>query len=149
MTKTKNAIICAVVLWSATSFAWQKRIESLKAQVEGAHGAFQAKLCAELADELVPVASQQFSEGNSELGQATVKDILKYATTARDVSISTRGKMKEIEILLRQTQRRLEGLKRTLSVDDRPPLDEVEKKLEQFRQDILNEMFAPPKKEKK
>jgi hypothetical protein len=31
-------------------------------------------------------------------------------------------------------------------VDDRPPLEQVEKKIEQFRQDVLNEMFAPPKK---
>ncbi len=28
------------------------------------------------------------------------------------------------------------------------PLNEVEKKLEQFRQDILDEMFAPPKKQR-
>ena len=59
------------------------------------------------------------------------------------------GKMKETEIILRETQRRVEAVKRTLAAEDRPPLDQVEKKIEQYRQDLLDEMFGSKKKEKK
>jgi hypothetical protein len=138
-------------LLALLSGAWteQKTLDQLKAQAEKAQGGQQARLYAGLAEQMVDVANQQFTQGDSVTGQATVQEVLQYAGKAHDIAISTRSNMKTVEIRLRQTQRHLESLKRTLSADDRPPLDAVEKKLEQFRQDILDAMFAPPKEEKK
>jgi len=62
---------------------------------------------------------QQFNKGNIQQAQATVQDILKYAAMARDAAITSHGKMKQTEIVLRETQRRLEALKRTFSVNGR------------------------------
>ena len=138
-----------VLLLATTLPAAQKNIDALKTEAGKAEGGHRARLYAELAEELVDVADQQFNSGDSEQAQATVQDILKYAEQARDLAIKARSKMKDTEIHLRETQRRLESVKRSLSVDDRPPLDAVEKKIEQFRQDLLNAMFSPPKKEKK
>jgi Tfp pilus assembly pilus retraction ATPase PilT len=121
----------------------------MKAEADSAQGSRQATLCAQLAEVLVSVAGQQFNNDDDQGGQATVQDILKYATRARDVALYYRDKMKETEITMRSIQRKLNSLKRTLSVDDRPPVEKVEKQLEKFRQDILDAMFAPPKKEKK
>ena len=137
---------CVLLTCALAIYAAQKNIDQMKAEADRAEGGHQAKLCAELAQLLVPIADQQFTEGNVAEAQKTVQEILNYATKARDASINSRSKMKETEITLRTAQRKLEALKRTLAADDRPPLDAVEKKLEQFRQDILNEMFAPPKK---
>jgi hypothetical protein len=130
------------------SAAGQKTLEQLKSAAENAKGGQQAKLYAELAAQLVNVADQQFNQGDSTAGQATVRDILQDATKAHDGAISTRDNRKEVEILLRQTQRSLENLKRTLAADDRPQLDEVENKLAQFRQDLLDSMFSPNHKKK-
>ena len=121
----------------------------MKAEADAAQGGLRAKLYAQLAEALVGVANQQFSKDDDQSGQATVQDILKYSAHAREVCLRTREKMKETEIIMRSTQRKLESLKHTLGVDDRPPVAKVEKQLEQFRQDILDAMFAPPKKEKK
>jgi hypothetical protein len=144
--KTRKTAVCfAVILVTLFASAQQKTIESLKGDAERATGGQQAKLCARVADALVGIAGQQFTDGNDQAAQATVQEILTYASRARDIAIKTHGKMKETEIVLRDTQRKLAGLKRTLGVDDRPPIEQVEKKIEQFRQDVLNEMFAPPK----
>ncbi|HXB19791.1 MAG TPA: hypothetical protein VNV88_00345 [Candidatus Solibacter sp.] len=132
--------------FAVAAVAAQRSIDQMKAEADKAEGGHQAKLCAEVARQLVPIADQQFTEGHNEQAQVTVQEVLKYGSKARDASISSHGKMKETEILLRETQRKLQEVRRTLSVDDRPPLEAVEKKLEQFRQDILNEMFAPPRK---
>ncbi len=118
----------------------------MKAEADRAEGGHQAKLCAEVAQQLVPIADQQFTEGNVGEAQKIVQEILSYANKARDAAVKSHSRMKETEISLRATQRKLEAVKRTISAEDRPPLDEVEKKLEQYRQDILNEMFAPPRK---
>jgi hypothetical protein len=146
----KLVATCVLLMWvfgiTPQAGAAQKNIDQMKAEADRAEGGHQAKLCAELAQQLVPIADQQFTEGNVVEAQKTVQEILNYATKARDASVKSHGKMKETEIILRTTQRKLEALKRTLAVDDRPPLDAVEKKLEQYRQDILDEMFAPPKK---
>jgi hypothetical protein len=143
-----------VFLLALLSSAWteQKTIDQRKAEAANAHGGNQAKLYAELAEKLVDVANQQFTDGYADKGQATVQEILQYAGKARDVAIHTRKNMKETEIRLRQAQRHLESVKRTLAADDRPPVDAVEKKLEQFRQDLEDAMFAPkpePKQETK
>ena len=138
-------LLAFIVMASA---AGQKTLEQLKSAAENAKGGQQAKLYAELAEQLVNVADQQFNQGDSAAGQATVREILQDATKAHDGAIATRDNRKEVEILLRQTQRSLENLKRTLAADDRPPLDEVENKLAQFRQDLLDSMFAPNHKKK-
>ncbi len=122
--------------------------DQLKAEADRA-GSNQAKASAEVAEQLVAVADKQFSEGRSVTGHQTVEEILKYATQARDLAIKNRKKMKETEIHLRRCRHALENMRRTLAAEDRPAVEAVEKKLEQFGEDILEAMFAPPKKEHK
>jgi polyhydroxyalkanoate synthesis regulator phasin len=144
----RHFLIPAFLIIALCARAADKSIEAMKAEADKASGGHQAKLCSELAEHLVKVADQQFNQGNDDQGRATVQDILKYASKARDAAIQSHDSMKQTEIHLREAQRRLEWLKRTLSVDDRPPLDAVEKKIEQFRQDLLDAMFPPKKKDK-
>jgi hypothetical protein len=127
----------------------QNELDKLKADAEKAQGGQQGKLYAQLAEKLVAVADQQFSSANSVQGLATVQEILQYATKAHDIALNARDDRKQVEILLRQTQRHLEDVKRTLAAEDRPALDDVEKKLAQFRQELLDSMFAPKKKDNK
>ena len=139
-----------VLLMLAMSvLAMQRNIEQMKAAADRASGGSQAKQYAELARYLVDVADEQFTQGNVEQAQATIQEVLNYCLKARDASVHSHGKMKETEIILRETQRRVEAVKRTLAAEDRPPLDQVEKKIEQYRQDLLDEMFGSKKKEKK
>jgi polyhydroxyalkanoate synthesis regulator phasin len=137
-----------LLLLALTALASEKSVEDLKQEADRAQGGHQAKLASELAEHLVAIADQQFTQGSEQEAQATVQDILKYAQMARDAAVKSHGNLKQTEIRLRETMRRLEALKRTLAVEDRPPLDAVEKKIEQFRQDLLDAMFPPRKKDK-
>lgn len=125
----------------------EKSLDQLKAEAEKASGGHQAQLYGQIAERLVDVADQQFTQGESVQGQETVKQVLDYATKAHDVSLETRKKMKEVEIQLRETQRRLGNVRRTLAADDRPQLEAIEKKLADFRQDLLDAMFGSKKKQ--
>jgi len=141
--------IPVLLMVAMSALAVQQNIEQMKAAAERASGGSQAKQYAELARYLVDVADEQFTQGNVEQAQATIQEVLSYCLKARDASVHSHGKMKETEIILRETQRRVEAVKRTLAAEDRPPLDQVEKKIEQYRQDLLDEMFGSKKKEKK
>jgi hypothetical protein len=138
----KHSIIF-VLLLSALAFARERTLEQLKADAEKAHGGHQAELYSQLALRTVEVADQEFAEGQSVKAQQTIQECFAYATKAHDIALSTRKKRKEVEISLRMTQRRIENVRRTLSVEDRPALEKVEKKLADFRQDILDSIFAP------
>lgn len=137
-------ILLALALLAAGE---QKTLDQLKAEAEHA-GNDQPKLLAEVAERMIPVADKQFTDGESIKGHATVDEILQYATRAHDLAIKTRKKMKETEIHLRRCRHALENMRRTLAAEDRPAVEAVEKKLEQFAEDVLEAMFAPPGKSK-
>src|SRR6201993_291886 len=127
-------------------FADDKTVEQLKAEAEHEHSdGQQGKLYAEIAEKLVAVADKQFTDAESVKGHATVKEILDYAIKARDAAVKSRKKMKETEIHLRECRRHLEAMRRTLAAEDRPPVEAVEKQLEELGSEILNAMFAPAK----
>jgi hypothetical protein len=142
------ASISILFFLGLTSMAFQGNLEDLKKEADRAEGGRQAKLCSELAEYLVGVAGQQFTRGSTQQAQVTVEDILKYAQKAHDAALKSRSNMKQTEVRLRETQRRLETLKRTLVIPERPPLDAVEKKIDQFRQDLLDAMFSPKRNQK-
>jgi hypothetical protein len=143
------SILVVLTLAAALYGKDQKSVDQLRAEAEKAGGGHQALLYAELAERLVDQADQQFTQGESVKAQATIQEILSVATKARDGGVSSRRKLKETEIHLRLTQRHLEDVRRTLSADDRPEVEAVEKKLSDFRQDLLNAMFSPRKEEEK
>ena len=141
--------IVVLLLLGLTASAEEKTVEQLKAEAEHAEPGQQGRLYAEIAEKLVAVADKQFTDAESVKGHATVQEILQYATKAHDLAIETRKKMKETEKALRECHRRLENMKRTLAAEDRPAIDGVEKQLEKLTEEVLESMFAPPKKEKK
>jgi hypothetical protein len=122
-----------------------KPLDELKAEAEKSSGGHQAQLYAQLAERTVDVADQQFTAGESQQGHETVKQVLEFASRAHEISLETRKRMKEVEIHLRETQRHLANVRRTLAADDRPALEAAEKKLADYRQDLLDAMFSPKK----
>jgi hypothetical protein len=143
----KSVSITILLALALLAAAEQKTLDQLKAEAEHASND-QPKLLAEVAERLIPVADKQFTDGESIKGHATVDEILQYATRAHDLAIQTRKKMKETEIHLRRCRHALENMRRTLAAEDRPAVEAVEKKLEQFAEDVLEAMFAPPGKSK-
>jgi uncharacterized protein (DUF2252 family) len=147
--RTLSYILILLSFATATAASQKKTVEQLRSEAEKSSGGQQALMYAELAERLVYVADGQFTAGDSSKGQQTVEEILADATKAHDVAASSRKKLKEVEIHLRETQRHLENVRRTLAASDRPPLERVEKKIAEFRQELLNVMFAPKKDKKK
>ena len=138
-----------LLLLALAAGAEEKTVEQLKTEAEHAEAGQQGRLYAEIAEKLVAVADKQFTDAESVKGHATVQEILQYATKAHNVAIETRKKMKETEKALRECHRRLENMRRTLAAEDRPAIQNVEKQLEKLTEEVLESMFAPPKKDKK
>ena len=141
--------IAIVLLFTLALRAADKTVDQLKTEAEHADAGQQGKLYAEIAVKLVAVADRQFTDSQSVKGHETVQEILQYAIKAHDLAIQTRKKMKETEKDLRLCHRNLENMKHTLAAEDRPKIEEVEKQVEKLTEEVLESMFAPPKKESK
>src|SRR5262249_38328609 len=89
-----------LLLLVVSAFAAPKDLVQLKADAEKAKGGQQAKLYAQLADRMVEVADAAFNQGDSAKGQATVQEIMQYATKAHDVALASHDNRKEVEIYL-------------------------------------------------
>jgi hypothetical protein len=121
-------------------------IEELKTKAEHKGEADRGRIYADIAHELVELANNQFTNGEPDKGQASIKDAVSYAQKATSSAAEKGHKIKDAEITLRETARRIEEVRRTLAVDDQPPLKEAAEKLEALRKQLLQRMFGDDKK---
>ena len=138
----------ALVLVSLACLAQTgETLEELKAKAAAASGGDQALLCARVAREQVELANQRFTDGKVEEGHAAVRDAVAYATKARDAACNSRKKVKQTELAIGKTARRLSDISRTLALDDRPTVEQAVKELEHIQDQLLDAMFGERKRQ--
>jgi hypothetical protein len=121
-------------------------IEMLKSKAEGKGEADRGRLYADIAHELVELANAQFTNGEPDKGQASIKSAVGYAEKAANSAEEKGHKIKNAEITLRETARRIEEVRKTLDIDNQPPLKDAVDRLEQLRKQLLQRMFGDDKK---
>ena len=135
--------IIVVVLLSALAWASGKEesMEALKARADKAQPKEQVELFTVIAERQLDSLDKAYNGGTVKEAQQALADIVGYGVKAEQVSSATGKKMKQTEIAMRKMSGRLEAIRRTLDVDDRPPLADAIQKLETARSELLNRMF--------
>lgn len=95
----------------------------------------------EVVRALVEVANEQFTAGDADQAQKTVKETVTYGDRAREAAQHSGHKLKQAEITLRKAQRRLDDLRHTLAFEDQQPIEGILKQLEADRQEILRQVM--------
>ena len=122
--------------------AWgQNSVELLKEQAEKADGKKEISLSVKIAEQQLKAANAAYDNGKTEEALEAVQDVLEYSTRAAKESTETGKKMKHTEIALRKIADKLEDIRKSLAVDDRPPVAEAIRKIEAARNDLLFRMF--------
>jgi len=147
----KLRILTVVCLLSSVTFADKPnttpeqqeaaKVEQLKQKVE--HDS-EREICynsAELVRNLVEQFNNQMNAGELKPAQQTLNDISTYAEKARDAAKKSHHKLKQAELTLHKSARRLSDIAQALSVEDRDAIDKVVKKIEAADDDILNQVF--------
>ena len=117
------------------------KIDGMKAQAEKKNSADRARIYADIARELVEIANQQFTDGDAEKAQSSIKDAVTYSEKSAASAQEKGKKIKDTEITLRVTARRIEEVRRTVAVDDQPPLAAAVTRIEELRRQLLDQMF--------
>lgn len=121
-------------------------LEQLKARAASSSGGEQAVLWAQVAREEVELADRHFIDGNVDGGLAAVREAVSYAEKARDSARNSKKKLKQTEMSIGRTARRLSDIGKTLAVDDRPAVEQAVKELEQIQDALLEALFGKEKK---
>jgi hypothetical protein len=117
-------------------------LEQLKAKAAASSGGDRAVLYAEVARQEVELANQHFTDGNVDQGHAAVREVVAYARKAATAARNSKKKLKETEMSLRQTARRLSDIGATLAVDDRPAVEQAVKDIYTIEDQLLEVMFG-------
>jgi len=141
MKKLLIVTLLAVASLSATAAGKYETIEALKARAASAQGGKQAELFAKVAERQLEIMATAFEQNNFSQAQSALADIVDYSVKAAETSQTTGKQMKKTEISLRQIGARLDDIRKTLSIDDRPALAAAIEKLERARTQLLHHMF--------
>ena len=137
-------VLLAIVACPAA--ARDESVDELKARAKNALPQDRPGLCVQVAELQLHNADKLYRDGDVELGRAAVDDIVAYSEQARDSAIATKKRIKNVEIAVRKMAVRLRDIKRTLSVEEQPKVDQAVQRLEEVRTSLLKHMFSKEKK---
>lgn len=142
-----NVLLLAVVLGSMiVAAAREETLAELKARAESARPEDRAPLCIQIAHLQLRNADKLYNEGNVEQARAAVDDIVTYSEKASESATQSRKHLKNVEIAVRKMADKLRDIRRTLNLEDQPPVDAAVKRLEDIRTTLLDAMFRKEKK---
>jgi hypothetical protein len=141
--KTKVLTILIFVLSGMLCFARQQEtLPQLMARADAASSGQQADLCMEVAEREVKLVIEAYKANKTDEVRDSLQQIVKYADKGHSAAIQSGKRMKHTEIKLRQVALHLRDLKSNVDVDDQPLVQAAVDKLEDFRTEILKNMFG-------
>ena len=127
----------------------EEPLDALKARAESARPQDQGRLFATIARREVEEADRFYTQGDIANARKAVSEVVRYAGRATEAAQKSGKHLKNTEIILRATARRLDDVGKTLNLEDRPEVDNAVKQVEKFRQQLLDQMFGLSSKESK
>ena len=117
------------------------QIEELKQKI--AHDS-EREICshsAELVRELVEQFNSEMNAGQLQPAQQTLSDIEIYSDKAREAAKNSHHKLKQAELTLHKSARRLADIAQAAAVENRAAIDAAVKRIEAADDAILNQVF--------
>jgi hypothetical protein len=142
----KLSMLAAVLGFTLCGAAKDETVAELKARIETTRPDDRSKLCIQVAEHQLQNADRLYTEGKVEQARAAVEDIVTYTEKARDSATQTRKHLKAVEIAARKMADKLRDIRRTLNLEDQPPVEAAIKRLEDVRTSLLDAMFRKEKK---
>ncbi len=142
MRLTAILLILASLAVPTLSSAKDESIPQLISRAEAARLEDRPPIYAEIAELQLRNADQLYNQGKADDAEAAVKDVVSYSDKAADAATKSGKKLKNTEIAVRKMAEKLRDIKRSLSFDDQPPVQEAIEHLEALRTELLNRMFG-------
>jgi hypothetical protein len=116
-------------------------LADLQAQADHAQPRDRCFLYAELVSRMTELADQQLTSGDSAHASETLKLVQRYAEKIHLGIPDDSKKLKDAEVLMRRTSRRLEDILSEASYEDQPALEATLKQLNQVQGQLMMQVF--------
>jgi hypothetical protein len=137
--------LCLLLATLATPAALHARkeltLEELKARIANASTSERPSLCLQVAERQLDAADRFYAAGDEEKAQASLEDVVAFSEMTRDAAIQSHKHEKQSEIALRKMTRKLNDLKRAVTLEDQKTIQESINHLQRIRDDLLAAMF--------
>ncbi len=140
--KKLTVTVVLLVLACRPAAADKENLQQLKARAATAGGGKQVELFTRIAEIQVEELDRAYDEGQAEEARAALADVQEYGVKAARTSEATGKRMKQTEIAIRRIAKKLDEIRKTLAVDERPPVNTAIEQLENARTALLHSMFA-------
>ncbi len=138
----KKLWIIFVVLLSVAALADKTdSVEALKAEAQNASPKKKIELYTKIAEQQLKNLDQAYNAGQKQQARSALDDVVTYSVNAADLAAQSGKKMKHTEITMRKISARLDGIRKNLDVDERPPVEAAVQKIETARSALLDRMF--------
>ena len=149
----KNLLLIATLCLTSAAFAADKNKGLTQEQQASAHidelknkidKDSEREVCIDSADavrELVEQFNSQMNAGQLQPAQKTLDEIGAYADKARDAAKNSHHKLKQAELTLHKSARRLADIAQSLAVENRQAIMLVVNRIEAADDYILNQVF--------
>ena len=114
----------------------------LKARADAAQGSERVVLCLEYAHRELEQSNTLYTDGDVEKAEAAIQEVVTYSRKATETATGSNKRLKQTEIELRKIKNRMSDIGQSLNIDDRPPVEQAVKELEQLRASLLAKMFG-------
>ena len=143
------AFVVTVLAACASAKTTEEPLEALKARAESSRPQDQGPLFAAIARREVNEADHFYTEGDITKAKQAVDEVVRYAGRASEAAQQSGKHLKDTEIVLRETGRRLDDVRKTLNFEDMPYVEAAVKQVEKLRRKLLDQMFGLQSKESK
>jgi hypothetical protein len=146
----RSFVICILLLtvFAGATPARDESVDELKARAQNAAPQDRPRLYVHIAELQLTAADKLYKDGDVETARKTVEEIVSYSEKARDSATETKKHLKNVEIAVRKIAERLRDIKRTLSFEDQPAIEQAVQRLEEIRTTLLQQMFSKEKEKK-
>ncbi|GGH11869.1 hypothetical protein [Silvibacterium dinghuense] len=122
-------------------FLDSQQIAALETRAAQAAPKEQCFLYAELAHSMAEIAGQQLNAGDERDAAESIRAVQRYADKIHMNVADDARKLKNAEILMRQTAFRLKAIMLDASLDDRPSLESTLKQLDKVESEMMLQVF--------
>lgn len=136
-----NRLLIVMVLAGFSIASEHESLEQLKVRVEAASPKDRVSLALQVAQRQIATADTLFKDGKSDDARAAVQDAVTYTEKAGQAATQSGKKLKEAEIFIRKLAHKLSDIKRSVSFEDQPPVQDAVDHLERIRTQLLSKMF--------
>jgi hypothetical protein len=144
----KVAALCALFVVGLATLGFARKDETLPelvARAEAARPDQQADLFMEAAERQRKAAGEALKADRADDFRASLQDILKYCDRAHTVALASGKHTKNTEIRIRRISNYLKDIKLDADPGNQPAVQETIDQLEQFRTELLRNMFGEKK----